>query len=146
MAKSNKQPLMSDIGLEMDDLIKRVKTMKGHKDTKDKLQEMQSIIDSLKQDGIIKQAYFQGVKTAEDMASGNEDYDSSDEEKSKADTVINKLRVGWTTELHGDKKDRKIDKIQNSAEADNESSVQINSSSPELQDFSTTAVNNYYDQ
>lgn len=138
MAKTSKKPLMSDIGLQMQETIDKVKIMKGHTAAKEKLQEMETALS------LIKTAYYKGVKTAADMSSGNEDYDASDKEKSKADKVINKLRVGWNTETTGLRRDRNIDKLHNAAE-ENEAAVQINSNSPDLQDFSTSSISSTYD-
>lgn len=133
MAKSTKKPIMSDIGLQMQETIEKVKTMKGHTAAKEKLADMEEALS------FIKKAYFSGVKTAEDLASGNEDFDATDKEKSKADTVINKLRVGWGPSNADFRRDRNADKLHQAAE-EAEALTQINSNSPELQDFSTESM------
>jgi len=138
MAKTNKKPLMSDIGLQMQETIDKVKLMKGHTAAKEKLKEMEESLS------LIKTAYFNGIKTAEDMTSGNDDYEATEKEKSKADKVINKLRVGWNSETTQLRKDRNIDRLHNAAE-DTEAMIQINSNSPDLQDFSTSSVSDTYD-
>jgi len=133
MAKSKKKPLMSDIGLQMQETIDKVKTMKGHTVAKEKLADMEKAVS------LIKKAYFNGIKTAEDLAAGNEDFDATDKEKSKADKVINKLRVGWSDANSDFRRDRAADKLQQSVE-DAEALSQINSNSPDLQDFSTESM------
>jgi hypothetical protein len=142
MAKK-KEELMSDIGLEMQETIEKTKTMKGHAAAREKLEEMEQAIS------MIKQAYFRGVKTAEDMTASNEEFDASEEEKSKADKVINKLRVGWNSERSGVRRDRAIDKIHAAAEENerNTAPMRFSTNSPELQDFSTdgtSSVRNFY--
>ena len=133
MATSKKKEvLMSDIGLQMQETIDRVKTMKGHKAAKDKLKEMEESL------GLIKKAYFNGVKTAEDIVSGNKHTESSDveEHKGKANKVINKLRVGWGSSGCA-RKDRMVDKIHNGAEKEVTGVAHTNSHSPDLQSFDT---------
>ena len=133
MATSKKKELlMSDIGLQMQETIDKVKTMKGHKAAKDKLKEMEESL------GLIKQAYFNGVKTAEDIVSGNKHADSSNAEdtKSKADKVINKLRVGWSSAEGCSRKERMVDKLHSGSE-DVTGVAHTNSHSPDLQSFDT---------
>ena len=132
--KKKEELLMSDIGLQMKETIDRVKAMKGHKAAKDKLREME---DSL---SMVKQAYFHGVKIAEDIVSGNEDKDSTEVEgsksKSKADKVINKLRVGWSETDGCSRRDRMVDKLHSGSE-DVTGMAHTNSHSPDLQSFDT---------
>ena len=52
MAKSTKKPIMSDIGLQMQETIEKVKTMKGHTAAKEKLADMEEALS------FIKKAYF----------------------------------------------------------------------------------------
>lgn len=139
-SKKNKAPIMSDVGLQMQETIDKVKLMKGHAAAKEKLQEMEQAIS------MIKQAYFKGCKTAEDMTSNNEDFDATDEQKSKADKVINKLRVGWNSDKADARRDRRLDKLQAAVEEQQDSGapIQINTNSPELQDFSTSSVADHY--
>lgn len=137
-SKKMKEVLMSDIGLQMQETIDKVKTMKGHKAAKDKLKEMEESL------GLIKKAYFSGVKTAEDIVSGNEEADSTDEaqeQHSKAEKVINKLRVGWNTEEGNFRRDRMADKLHASSEAldsDTGGAMHTNRHCPDLQPFDTT--------
>ena len=133
MAKTTKKPIMSDIGLQMQETMKKIKTMKGHASAKENLADMEKAIS------FIKRAYFTGIKTAEDLASGNEDFDATDKEKSKADKVINKLRVGWSCTNANTRGDRTADRLHQAAE-DAEALTQMNSNSPEIQNFSTESM------
>lgn len=113
MTKSTKKDLlMSDIGLQMQETIDKVKTMKGHKAAKDKLKEMEQSLS------MIKQAYFCGVKTAEDIVAGNLELGEEAPEKTKriADKVINKLRIGWSGDEANFRKERAVDKLHHTAE------------------------------
>lgn len=131
---------MSDVGLQMQETIDKIKLMKGHTAAKEKIKEMEGALS------MIKQAFFNGEKRAEDLASNNEDMDASDIEKSKADKVINKLRVGWNSESGDARRDRNIDKLQAAAEEDADSApMKINSHSPDLQDFSTDSISDSYE-
>ena len=143
-SKKAKELLMSDIGLQMQETIDKVKIMKGHKAAKDKLKEMEESL------GIIKQAYYNGVKTAEDIVSGNEDSDSAEEEevKSKADKVINKLRVGWNSEEGNFRRDRLADKLHATShypDKDTGGAMHHNRHCPELQSFDTAETEANFD-
>lgn len=130
---------MSDVGLQMQETIAKTKLMKGHAAAKEKIKEMEGALS------MIKQAFFNGEKRAEDMASNNEEFNASEQEKSKADKIINKLRVGWNSESSDIRRERIIDKLHSAAEDINTAPVQINSNSPELQDFSTNSISDSYE-
>ncbi len=134
--------MKSELGVALQDTIDKVKLMKGHKTTKDKLEEMSQAVAACTDPGfsMVKKAYQNGVKTAEDMAAANEDFDISKEEESKASRVLRKLRVGWGDKAYGAcNREKNLDTRQQAAE-DEMGMTQINSNSPELQEFSTSAT------
>ena len=114
--------------------------MKGHKAAKDKLEEMEQSLS------MIKQAYFLGVKTAEDIVAGNEDEESREakDAKSKAEKVINKLRVGWSDHEALARKERSVDKLHYTAE-NAAGAMHTNRHCPDIQPFNTDESEAHFD-
>lgn len=143
--------LHSDVSLTMDDVIEKSKKHKANMSLRDKVRDMSSAVAPgypEVPESIIKRAYFQGIKLAEDMAAANDDFEH-DKKDSKVDRVMNKLRIGWIDPkltskkilpvveqenyTHGDFLDDRQNHINSSRGENNMGMTQINQESPELQ-------------
>jgi len=146
MAQTKKEQLLSDLGLSMHGTMERIKNHKNNHQLKQKVTEMNQTVLPAKNQQILN-SYESGIKHAEDMAASNEDF-HEEHHKGKAKEILKRIRIGWAHPKHTAKNALPLGRRRDFVHDDmfenevhhhhgdsDEGLTQINSNSPELQDF-----------
>ena len=108
LIQPKKMPASSPVGLEMDNIMAKLKMHKAHKGVKDSIGNMQSSL------GMIKKAYLDGVKYAEEeIESDSDNGETSTNNQDESSKIISILRRGWPDVKSGNSSHGETDKYRN---------------------------------